>query len=329
MFRGFSPPGGFEDPEAVAVDNSGSASDPSKEDVYVTDVGHKVIDKFSSTGGYLAPIAGTCEEAGEAPPSCHKFTAFSGLAGVAVDTKGVVWVENGEEHNINPALDTFSDAQPNAYLASHQAITDGAVKPGLAVDSEDNFYLVYQEARVVAKFNSSGEKLAERLDEVEGASGVAVDPATNDVYIDSGSSIVVVSAALSLVESFGGGLLKNAGSVAVDPAAGTSGYAYIAEPATNDVLFLEHSSTSQAPPAAPATENAEPVTATSATFHGKLDPEGAEGGVGYYFSYNSGPGSTCNGPGSVNTPLNNGGSDLTGNTAIAVSATVRRSRATC
>ena len=73
----------------------------------------------------------------------------------------------------------------------------------------------------------------------------------------------------------------------------------------------------------PATENAEPVTATSATFHGKLDPEGAEGGVGYYFSYNSGPGSTCNGPGSVNTPLNNGGSDLTGNTAIAVSATVR------
>ena len=169
----------------------GSASDPSKEDVYVIDVGHKVIDKFSSTGGYLAPIAGTCEEAGEAPPSCHKFTAFNGLAGVAVDTKGVVWVETGEEHNTNPALDTFSDAQPNAYLASHQAITDGAVKPGLAVDSEDDFYLVYQEARVVAKFNSAAQPLGgepgQQVGGVEGASGVAVDPATNDVYIDSGS----------------------------------------------------------------------------------------------------------------------------------------------
>ena len=37
----------------VAVDNSENALDPSHEDVYVADNGHKVVDQFTAAGAYV------------------------------------------------------------------------------------------------------------------------------------------------------------------------------------------------------------------------------------------------------------------------------------
>jgi DNA-binding beta-propeller fold protein YncE len=75
-----APTGALAQPEAIAVDNSGSPLDPSKEDVYVTDTGHNAIDKFTASGTYLGQI--TQGDGG---------AALEELVGVAVDANGVVW----------------------------------------------------------------------------------------------------------------------------------------------------------------------------------------------------------------------------------------------
>jgi hypothetical protein len=323
FIREFTPPGGFTDPETIAVDNSGSASDPSKEDVYVTDLGDHAVDKFEAGGKYLGQITGTCQEAGEVPPSCKAFDEFSELKGVAVDTKGVVWIENGIENTGGSAIEDFSDEQPNVFLHGRRAETGEHVYPGLAVDAEDNLYIISKGQLNAEKFSSAGEPLGEGdIGGVGGRTGIAVDPANNDLYLDNGSSASIFDSAESPIEDFGAGLLNGAGSLALNPSAGSSGYAYIAEPAANSVLILEHSETAQPPPAKPETGKAEPVTATSATFHGELNPEGVTGGVGYYFSYHAGAGSSCTEPGSVSTPFDNGGTNPIGDSPISVETTV-------
>jgi hypothetical protein len=58
LLRSFSPPaeatpGGPFKPSGITVDTSGNASDPSDGDVYVSDHGSNVVDKFTPSGGYI------------------------------------------------------------------------------------------------------------------------------------------------------------------------------------------------------------------------------------------------------------------------------------
>jgi hypothetical protein len=58
LLRSFSPPaeatlGGPFKPAGITVDTSGNASDPSNGDVYVSDHGSNVVDKFTPSGGYI------------------------------------------------------------------------------------------------------------------------------------------------------------------------------------------------------------------------------------------------------------------------------------
>ncbi len=315
-----APTGAFSNPAGVAVDSDpGSASFG---DVYVIDEGHDVVDKFTGAGAYLGQITGACPAAG----TCAKVIRFVELDGVAVDPNGTVWIEddnNGSDKN--PAIDDFSDAQPNVFIATRTSQASGFAQAGLAVDSEDDLYVVQKGSHVVAKLNSSGEVLGvegEGLDGGVTASGVAVEPLSGDVYIDTGTSIAVVSNSESLLESFGSGLFSAAGSLAVNHTVGADGYAYLLQPALGTVIVFEDSPTPQPPPPAPKSNAATPITDVSADLQGELNPEGLQGGVGYYFSYNSGPGATCTGPGSVSTPLDNGGFNVTGSTEAAVSATI-------
>jgi DNA-binding beta-propeller fold protein YncE len=178
-FKGAGTAGELSEPEAIAIDNSGetAAAHPSVGDVYVTShveiAGESkgVVDKFSSTGAYLGQIT---EAEGK---------AFEPLEGVAVDPKGQVWVSQA-----NAQIDAFSDAASNVFLSSRGPVELEELKPGLAVDSKDDLYVPNGNHGYIAQLNSMGEVLINpTVGESRGRTGVAVEPVSNDVYIDRGN----------------------------------------------------------------------------------------------------------------------------------------------
>lgn len=216
-----APTGAFSSPESIAVDNSTNPLDPSAGDVYVTDTGHNVIDKFTGAGTYLGQIA-----TGEGG------AAFSGLAGVAVDPNGVVWVYDGLGTR-QGKIDSYSDEEPNKFLpSSRESRAVFEVGSGLAVDSEDNFYVVHSERSVVAKLNNGGIAIPtippQELGGEGPKTGLAVESSSNDVYIDSvhaGARVERFAANGFPIETFGSGHLAAGSGLVVNS---SSGVAYVA-----------------------------------------------------------------------------------------------------
>lgn len=149
----------------LAIDNDPSS--PSKGDVYVVDLGHNVIDKFSASGKYLYQLTGFSEA----------------VLGVAVDTSGDVWIALAGE----PAtVEKFDDSTQNIFLTT--IAPEFGRSPGIAVDSEQNIYLLRGEPNV-AKFSKEGATLEEQITVCGCLTAVAVDPSSNDLFTDQGSSI--------------------------------------------------------------------------------------------------------------------------------------------
>jgi hypothetical protein len=258
--------GQLDSPEAIAVDNSGKtvSEDPSVGDVYVTNTADRVIDKFSASGAYLGQIA-----TGEGG------AAFSGLDGVAVGAEGKVWV-----YQESKEIDDYSDALVNIFLPptpSRASHAEGAVNPGFAVDSEDNLYVVHKVRRIVAKLNSAGEVL-EGVEELGGEgpkTGIAIDLANNDVYLDMDQEeggptkdVEQFAANGSLVETFGAEQLTDGGGsgLAVDSASGT---VYVADSVANVVDIFAPVVLPDVTTGAPS--NLQPQTG-SATLNGAVNP---------------------------------------------------------
>jgi hypothetical protein len=167
QFNGGSTPAKeFSSPRAIAVDNSGNGLDPANGDVYVADTGHGVIDKFTSEGVYLGQLT---ERSGGAP--------FGELHGVAVDREGNVWVSEGGGN-----VDEFSDTGSPVATFS----TGRRTEPGLAVDSNDDVYVVFGSTAVGKLDSTSGAELAEFSSNV---TDLAIDAATNHLFVDRASSI--------------------------------------------------------------------------------------------------------------------------------------------
>ncbi len=205
-FNGSSAPAGpFESPEGIAVDNSVNPLDPSAGDVYVADVGHHVIDKFSSTGAYI----GELKEASPGVP-------FERIDGVAVDPNGVLWV-----YQENNEIDKFSDALANGFVLKREApFAPFSGQPGLAVDSEDSLYIAHRVA-ALAKLDGEGNLVRSEMAPNEEVTGVGVDLSNDNVYLANGStpvdahSVVEFNSSGSLVYSFGSAQLNRGGGVAV------------------------------------------------------------------------------------------------------------------
>jgi hypothetical protein len=293
-----TPAGSFENPESIAVDNDPSS--PSHGDVYVVDVGHLVVDKFSATGAYIGQITGT--------PSGHFVSEINvqGLFGVAVDADGDVWVSalniDGPLPSIeSPRVYRFSDQVVNEFKGevTPERTTTEALASGLAVDSEDNLYVHlshYPSSDLIFEFNSSGEEISGNKDhaiDTEPPSGVAVEPLSDDVYIDNVSTLARFSSAGSLLERLAvpGGA---GGAVGVD---GKTGRVYAADPSAGRIEEFKLE-----PPGPPTlgpgtgSESITKVTAESATFSAEINPrsEPNEPSTEYYFQYGAcGSASTC------------------------------------
>jgi hypothetical protein len=273
-------PGEFSSPQDIAIDNSGSAGDPSDGDVYVVNTaGDDTVAKFTPAGAYLGELSET--EAG---------SPFGALDGVAVSPGGDVWIFQEDKQ-----LDEFDDALTNSYLAPAVADPRGT-NPGLAVDSEGNFY-VNTGGGSPAKLNGAGKQIIEEVGS-DSMTGIAVNldalsSEFDDVYVDNATSVAAYtkapgctaitpcgdSASGSLIARFGVGSLQAGTGIAVD---GDTGVLYVADASGNDVAVFGLGSS----PSTPLTEPASEETSTSATLNGTLT-SGSEH-VTYAFLYKKG-----------------------------------------
>jgi hypothetical protein len=255
-----APTGAFSSPEAIAVDNSVSALDAAKEDLYVVDGGHKVIDRFTASGVYVAQLKET--------------TAGSPLGflhGIAVDHSGNVWVDESPEEVSVSSIDEFSDTGSFVKTFETRGFA-GPEFPGLGVDSAGNLYIDTCCQGRVEKYDSDTgtnvARFAEGQEELEGVVAVAVNPETDNVLLDRGPAVLLYgpfgepySAPL---ESFPSeGLLSESHGIA---ASGAGDRAYASQRTADDIVVFDYVSF---PDVAAPFE----VGPTEATMHGSIDPE--------------------------------------------------------
>jgi DNA-binding beta-propeller fold protein YncE len=265
--------GQLDAPEAIAVDND--ATSASKEDVYVTNTVGDTIEKFSATGAYLSQLTGFA----------------SAVVGVAVDPAGDVWVAEA-----NGSVQEFSDAVDNALLPPPGETPAFVRHPGIAVDSEDNLYLVRGSGHV-AKFSKEGATLEEEVTSSGSATALTIDPATNDLYVDEGSVVAQYGPfGIELKQEFASKQLTDGAGAGISINSST-GAVYVADSLSDDVDVF---TLGESPKEAPQTEPASGETPSSAMLHGELNPGGATGKLEYQFDYNLG--SSCTGAQSVPVP---------------------------
>ena len=240
-----TPAGSFSDPNGVAVDNALSSA---KDDLYVMDVGHHVIDVFNSGGTYLSQITGT--------PS-----SFEGeLNGVTVDSSGDLWA-----HENNGNADEFSDT---GSFVSQFHFGQNASGPGIAVDSMGDIYQNYF-GEAVLKFNSVGQELPYWYPP-GGNSAMAVDGANNDVFIDSSNRVAQFGPFGepygAVVQAFGGGSIASSEGIVVD---GKTGTVYASEREADKVAVFELAQYPAVTTGAPSE-----IKRTTAKLDGVVNPEG-------------------------------------------------------
>lgn len=220
-----APTGAFVEPEQVAVDNCTTAmgtrcspvEDPSIGDVYVTDPGHKVIDKFSPTGEYQGQLTETerCEDI-EEPLPCAKgrmeVAPFLEIRNLTVDSSGALWVletktstrvehrlGGGEFHvtvyqgrsekfnSLGKVVDSVAGTGAGNLFEGH--VTSSA----FAVDAKDDVYSAAGPTLQLERWTSAGEERGET--HVWGVHAVAVVPAgssplAGEVIANAGGEII-------------------------------------------------------------------------------------------------------------------------------------------
>jgi phosphodiesterase/alkaline phosphatase D-like protein len=305
-FNGSDAPGG---PFSFSLRNV--AVDQSSNDVYVDDRGRNVVDKFTSAGAYIpgSELTGTPAGCSTTCPVTGPGVLF-GATAVAVDpTTGDVYVID-LEHKV---IDRYSSSA--AFIVQFNGSTipaglpgsEGTFSPrtGIAVDPATHDVYVADESGVILKFTPAGVYVSQfpvpsatgiavnptgsdmyvatagnvqqfssagvpgAVIDSSGAAGpVAVDPSTGDVYVADGSYIAQYdSAGAPITRVFGSNALSTAG-IAVD---GSSGRVYESDNASVVNIF--------GPPVTVAdvtTEAPTPVTRTTALLHGAVNPVGIE-----------------------------------------------------
>jgi hypothetical protein len=239
----------------VAVDNSGGPTDG---DIYVTQRSPNVINIFSPTGAYLGRLsaAGTTE--------------FSEACGVAVDPSGAVYVGDYGLgiHKFVPSANPPGNADNTATFTTTSSPCTLAAGAGATA----GFLFPAQYNGPVSKIDSSTGELKYSFS--EGVTTVSVDPASGNVYgvrgyAANGSELKEfdASGAASATELSTDALANEGRGIAVR---GSTGHVFVSrwESAGLEVFGpLVHSPTLAIAPASG-------ITATEATLHGTVNPEG-------------------------------------------------------
>jgi hypothetical protein len=197
-----SNPGEFESPTFVAVDNDPTSA--SFGDVYVGDDGDVRVTKFDAEGALERTWGNTTPTPnGQLGPFGQPGSNVSAMYGITVDTSG----DLGVSYSVNTATKFPRFNQEGGRIAE-DAVADSDLAPDdAAVDSEGNLFLVntpLDENPGVDESQSSGGRVG-LLSTSENPTGLAVDPATGELYVDTGSNIEqFVFSGLGVVSEQGG-----------------------------------------------------------------------------------------------------------------------------
>jgi hypothetical protein len=250
--------GQFTTPTFIAIDNTAGAS---AGDVYVGDTTTNQVQKFSVTGNLVTAWG----SGGQLDGTTATDGPFGGLAGIAVDTTG----------NLN-VIDTntrfFRFAQDGLFITDLFA-PRGTSANGLAVDGANNFFKANGNPSV-EEFQSDGTDLGQ-VTVSTSTTGLAVDSATDDLYVDTGAAIEHYSfpacvpvdfSGCTPADTFASGHLAAGAGLAVDPATGTI---FVADAGNQRISVF-------GPVIFPdATTNAaDAVAKHTATLNGHVDPAG-------------------------------------------------------
>jgi hypothetical protein len=232
----------------LAVDNSGGPADG---DIYVTNSFFNVVDVFANDGHYLGELTSSPNTGG-----------FGETCGVAVDTTGTVYVAetNGWVHRYGALSNPVADADFSSEFFA------GACN--VAVDSGGNVYAA-QLFSVVNKYSPAGD--FQYTVDPNASNGVAVDPATDNVYVAEGGQVAQYDASSAvgavLLGTSGNGQVGSPAGVA---ARGSTNQVYVSDASANNVaIFGAGVLTPDA-----TTGAASSVTDTAATLNGTVNPQG-------------------------------------------------------
>ena len=202
--------GYFQGSEGIAVDAMGN--------VYVVDSGNSRIQKFSSTGSFIAKWGFSGSKDGQ----------FSSPKDVAVDNAGNVYVAD----SANQRIQKFTSDGTFITEWGTSGNEDGQFlwAAGITVDSAGNIYVADTGNNRIQKFSSTGAFITkwgypgDRDEEFERPVDVAVDSAGNVYVTDTGNyRIQKFTSSGDLITSWGhrgseDGLFSNLNGIAVDKA---------------------------------------------------------------------------------------------------------------
>ena len=307
-----APSGAFQEPEQIAVDNCTNqllgttcttAEDPSVGDVYVTDKGHKVVDKFSATGEYLGQLTEMKVCRHRSAPC--EVVAFLQLGGLAVDSAGNLWVEEAfpeyepieNKHFLPFYMGEFSSSgiPERAVAGDNKEFGRG----GMVVEPNGDFNVIsfngqfeHAEVQVFEVAGEAREQLSNgSIGLAHGTTALAIVPSTSsqlagDVLADYGGSSLlytpIVEHEQQPLETFPGetvpkgyeGLSESDGL-----AVNASATVYASEHAADRIEIFNYS-----PVPKVITEPSSGVSETALTMHGSVNP-GGEAIEKCYFEY--------------------------------------------
>jgi hypothetical protein len=244
---------------------------------------------------------------------------FNRVTGLAVDPSGALLLAEEHAHGfgaISSTFDRFDSSSANRFKRT--CGVSESLRFGLAVDSHDNLYVPWRSGGV-AELNSECSLLDENIGAKSPAaaagitrSGVAVEPAAGNVYVDNVESIGQFAASDgSETARFGAGHLAAMAceeSVRVTCLGGLAVNGATAGPTAGDVYAAVGTGPARIvvfapePPAAPKveSESVDKVTNDSAMLQAEINPHSVTGEASteYHFAYGPCPGAPATCPGS-------------------------------
>lgn len=280
--------------ESTGLEVDNSQTSPSKGDLYVTDVKHNEVKKFQRN-----PLT----EEYELVESLKAAGGFGEPLGLAINSNGDVYVANYSP----PAIIEFDPAG----VETGRINLPGA-PAGLAFDSPTELFVQSYGGGHVAKLTLDGAgQVAGEEAIAEGATGLAVDPSTNSLYLGFHNHVTEYGPATATKpepegEFSGGGVLGSTERIAINA---ETHDIYVTDAGVGDVAIFGPKVIAPNFVTSPVSG----ITRTGAVLHGQVEPDSVHSGgpvtechfeYGTTTSYSSGAVPCSPNPGS-NPPTSN------------------------